>query len=145
MPRTSKKASKATEKPKNMPRISLKKPSMEQARRQRINQLYKRKRAIFAKACRLAKICNQKVLVAVYDPRLRKFTQFSSDETFDIPHIVKASTDAEVKIKNTKAKEIEDYLMKRKNKGRSITVSDDSPDLSASEVNDSTSNRQNGG
>lgn len=115
---------KPAEKPKKQVRMTIKKPSMEQARRQRINQLYKRKRAIFTKAYRLAKICNQKVLVAIYDPRLRKFTQFSSDESFDIPHLVSAMNDPETKVKHTAASEIEKLLKNKKDR------SDVSPDLS---------------
>jgi hypothetical protein len=44
----------------------------------------KRKRGFLKKAIELSKLCDQKILVMIYDHNKNKMTQFSSDLSFDL-------------------------------------------------------------
>ena len=51
------------------------------------------------KAYKLAKICEQKVMVVVFDPRLNKYTKFTTNEDFEADEFASAIEDPNMKLK----------------------------------------------
>ena len=76
--------SKASKKPKGEARQAVIKPKSNHTTRQKINQLCKKKRSLLMKAYKLAHICGQQCMVAIYDERLQKYTTFTSDDALEV-------------------------------------------------------------
>ena len=87
------KKSKASRKPKGETRQAIAKPKAGHSTRQKINQLCKKKRSLLMKAYKLASICGQQCLVAIYDERLQKYTTFTSDNSLEVNDFYEYLTD----------------------------------------------------
>ena len=68
--------------------------------RARINSLWKRKKGLLKKAFNLSQCCDQDVFIAIYDPKLKRLTQFETSSDFTTEHIaaLKKSKTAKCKL-----------------------------------------------